>query len=393
MEKCWIRNVHIVAEDAIIEGSLMIEDGLIVSITQGEDSSSLPAKEADNVTIVDGKGGWLLPGFIDLHVHGGYGADFMDAAHEAYDTITSFHASKGTTTMLATTVTASPEAIEAVIDATASYIEASMPYASLAGVHVEGPFISERWPGAQNPAYITAPRLDWLQRWNREKPGIVKLLTLAPEKEGALPLVSWLAEHGIIAACGHTDALYEEIEAAVDAGLSHAVHTFNAMRGLHHREPGTAGAVLTDDRIYAELIADGHHVHPAAIRLLAASKPGDKLILITDAMSAAGLGDGQYDLGGLTVDVQSGVARLSEGGSLAGSTLTMLDAVRNMMAYTGLNLMQVSRMASANPAARLGLQQLTGSIASGKQADLVLTDQSLLSVQGTWVRGRRVYSG
>ncbi|MBM7565434.1 N-acetylglucosamine-6-phosphate deacetylase [Paenibacillus sacheonensis] len=385
--KWLIRGINAVIGDNVVrDAAVAVTDGIITKIMTED---ALP--DAVEGTIVDGKGGWLLPGFIDLHVHGGFGADFMDASGEAYDAITSFHASRGTTRMLATTVTASPEAIAAVLEAAASYRSGTMPYASLEGVHLEGPFISELWPGAQNPSYISQPRLDWVQAWNTDYPGLIKQLTLAPEKEGSAAVISYLAAHGIVAAAGHTDARYEQIEAAVEAGLTQAVHTFNAMRALHHREPGTVGAVLSDDRIYAELIADGHHVHPAAIRLLVQSKPRDRVILITDAISAAGLGDGSYELGGLDVDVLQGVARLRQGGALAGSTLTMIDAFRFVLANTRLSVAEVSRMASGNPARQLGLQQVTGSIEIGKLADLVLTDAAFSSVIHTWVQGRLVH--
>ncbi len=385
--KWRINHVKIVVDEVVLEGALTIENGLITEIIEGSEGY-----DGSDIRTIDGAGGWLLPGFIDMHVHGGYGADFMEANEEAYDTILKFHASKGTTRMLATTVTASHNAIDSVLHAAAAYMMHPMPYAALAGVHLEGPFISELWPGAQNPSFISPPRLDWLQEWNRQYPGVIKQLTFAPEKEGSLALSSWLAEQGIVAACGHTDANYADIIAAADAGLSQAVHTYNAMRGLHHREPGTLGAVLTDERIYAELIADGHHVHPAAIRLLAAAKSTAKMILITDAMAAAGLGDGQYDLGGLTVDVQGGVAKLREGGNLAGSTLTMIDAFRFMLANTSLTVPQVSLLASANPAKQLGLLQQTGTIAAGKLADLIWTDKTFTTVNSTWVNGQQVYS-
>jgi N-acetylglucosamine-6-phosphate deacetylase len=385
--KWRINHVKIVVDEVVLEGALTIENGLITEIIEGSEGH-----DGSDIRTIDGAGGWLLPGFIDMHVHGGYGADFMEANEEAYDTILKFHASKGTTRMLATTVTASHDAIDSVLHAASAYMMHPMPYAALAGVHLEGPFISELWPGAQNPSFISPPRLDWLQEWNRQYPGVIKQLTFAPEKEGSLALSSWLAEQGIVAACGHTDANYADIIAAADAGLSQAVHTYNAMRGLHHREPGTLGAVLTDERIYAELIADGHHVHPAAIRLLAAAKSTAKMILITDAMAAAGLGDGQYDLGGLTVDVQGGVAKLREGGNLAGSTLTMIDAFRFMLANTSLTVPQVSVLASANPAKQLGLLQQTGTIAAGKLADLIWTDKTFTTVNSTWVNGQQVYS-
>ncbi|MGO4543205.1 N-acetylglucosamine-6-phosphate deacetylase [Paenibacillus sp. 2TAB23] len=393
MKSCtnWlIHNVNIVLEDRVVYGSVIVQNGKITQLVT-EDSSNAAAIAAESgLSTIDGENGYLLPGFIDVHVHGGFGADFMDADKGSFDTITRFHASQGTTGMLATTMTASKEAIEAVLHAVSDYRSTDMPYAALYGVHLEGPFISEKWPGAQNPAFIKTPQLEWMQQWQTAWPGLVRQLTLAPEKEGSIETIAWLAEQGIVTACGHTDAVYEEVIAAADAGLSQAVHTYNAMRGLHHREPGTLGAVLTDDRIAAELIADGVHVHPAAIRLLLAAKPAEKVILITDAMAAAGMPDGEYSLGGLAVVVKDGEARLREGDALAGSCLTMIGALRFMREHTALPLEQLSRLASGNAAKQLGMSELTGSIASGKQADLVWTDAEL-QIKQTWVQGRSVF--
>ncbi|OME83879.1 N-acetylglucosamine-6-phosphate deacetylase [Paenibacillus sp. FSL A5-0031] len=385
----FIHNVNIVLEDGIVNGSVFVQDGKIAKIVAQDDNEA--ANEASDAQLsIDGKGGWLLPGFIDVHVHGGFGADFMDASRESFDTITKFHASQGTTGMLATTMTAPKEAIEDVLHAVADYRSSEMPYAALYGVHLEGPFISEVWPGAQNPAYIKTPQLEWMQQWHAKWPDLLRQLTLAPEKSGAIETIAWLAEQGIVTACGHTDAVYAEVIAAADAGLTQAVHTYNAMRGLHHREPGTLGAVLTDDRIVAELIADGIHVHPAAIRLVLAAKPSDKVILITDAMAAAGMPEGEYSLGGLAVIVKNGEARLKDGNALAGSCLTMIGAVRFIHEHTNLSLSEISRLASGNAAKQLGISDRTGTITSGKQADLVWID-SQMQVQQTWAQGRSIY--
>ncbi|GKU75765.1 N-acetylglucosamine-6-phosphate deacetylase [Paenibacillus sp. L3-i20] len=383
-----IGNVNVVLENEVVKGTLYVKDGVIAEVIA---DGSVGSSEQQSAITVDGKGGWLLPGFIDVHVHGGFGGDFMHANRSSYDRITKFHASNGTTGMLATTMTASKEAIEAVLSAVSEYQNESMPYASLLGVHLEGPFISEKWPGAQNPVYILDPQLDWLKTWTEQYPGLIRLLTLAPERTGAKEAIAWMAEAGIIAAAGHTDALYEEIKSAADVGLTHAVHTYNAMRGLHHREPGTLGAVLTDDRIYAEIIADGEHVHPAAIAIMLAAKPLEKIILITDAIEAAGMPDGVYSLGGLAVVVKEGTARLQDGNALAGSSLSMIDAFRYMLTNTKLTVNEVSQLASANPARELGIYELKGSIAVGKHADLVLTD-SEFNVAQTWVQGRSVFS-
>ncbi|MFS0727316.1 N-acetylglucosamine-6-phosphate deacetylase [Paenibacillus sp. 1P07SE] len=289
-----IHNVNLVMDETVIRGSLQCENGKISLIHEGD----VPPSTSTDRLVIDGHNGYLLPGFIDMHVHGGYGSDFMDATSDAYEAITRYHASHGTTGMLATTMTAPPKDIEAVLACAARYQSGEMPYARLLGVHLEGPFISPRWPGAQNPDYIVSPQLSWLKQWTAEYPGVIRQLTLAPESDSADEVITWLHRQDIIAAAGHTDATYEQIVHAVELGLTQAVHTFNAMTPLHHRKPGTAGAVLTEDAICAELIADGHHVHPAAIRLLVCAKPADQLVLITDAMSAAGLGDGDYELGG-----------------------------------------------------------------------------------------------
>ncbi|WFR64803.1 N-acetylglucosamine-6-phosphate deacetylase [Paenibacillus amylolyticus] len=334
--------------------------------------------------------GLIVPGFIDIHVHGGNGEDFMDASPEVLDKITSFHSTQGTTAMLATSMTAPKEQLDSVLAEVDRYRSGDMPYAQLEGVHLEGPFFSPKWPGAQNPEHIMLPDVSWLEAWEKQYPGLIRQVTLAPEREGALEVISWLREQRITAALGHTDATYEEVERAVEAGLHHAVHTFNAMTPLHHRQPGAAGAVLSDPRISAEVIADGIHVHPAAISILAQLKQqDDQLVLITDAMSAAGLDDGEYKIGDLPVIVKHGEARLKDGGALAGSTLTMIRGFRYLVQEVGLSLNAVSRAASLTPARLLGINHRTGSLTQGKQADIVLLNGEL-DIEGVWVKGRRI---
>lgn len=332
----------------------------------------------------------LLPGFVDVHVHGGAGHDFMYADEQALDEITAFHAANGTTTMLATTMTASKAEIDQVLATVNAYRSREMPYAQLAGVHLEGPFISPKWPGAQNPAHIVPANIDWLEEWASAYPGLMRQVTLAPEREGAKEAIAWLRRHGITAALGHTDATYEEAIAAADAGLNQAVHTFNAMTPLHHRKPGVAGAVLSDPRIRAEIIADGVHVHAAAIGILARLKGPDRLILITDAMSAAGLNDGEYAIGDLPVTVRDGIATLRDNpASLAGSTLTMIKGFRFLVQEVGLSLEDASKAASYNPAVSLGLERQIGSLEAGKQADLLCLDKDL-QLRAVWIRGRKL---
>lgn len=336
------------------------------------------------------KAGLLIPGFVDVHVHGGAGYDFMYSDKTSLEIITRFHASQGTTTMLATTMTAAKEDIDRVLGEVDAYRSAGMPYTQLAGVHLEGPFISPKWSGAQNPEHIVPANIAWLEEWERQYPGMIRQVTLAPEREGALEAILWLRKHGITAALGHTDASFEEVIAAADAGLNQAVHTFNAMTPLHHRKPGAAGAVLCDERIRAEIIADGIHVHPAAIQVLTRLKTSGNLLLITDAMSATGLSDGEYTIGDLPVLVQEGIATLKDNpAALAGSTLTMIRGFRYLVQAVGLSLEEASRAASLTPAMSLGLQHLIGSLEAGKRGDILQLDEEL-NLTGVWIGGRQI---
>lgn len=350
--------------------------------------SDLDQSKANTIRETDG---YIIPGFIDIHVHGGNGEDFMDSNKEVLDTITSYHCSQGTTAMLATTMTAPKAAIDSVLKEVSEYKQHEMPYTRLEGVHLEGPFISPKWPGAQNPEHIVHANIDWLEEWEAAYPGLVKQVTLAPEREGALEAISWLNNHNIVAALGHTDATYDEVLKAVEVGLSHGVHTFNAMTGLHHRKPGTVGAMLSDDRLSAEIIADGIHVHPAGVRILARMKQDYNLILITDAMSATGMADGEYTLGDLPVVVENGIATLkSNRDSLAGSTLTMIKGFQFLIKEIGLDIERASQLASRNPAKKIGIDNRTGSLKDGYQADVLLLSSDL-EINGVWVQGNRKY--
>jgi N-acetylglucosamine-6-phosphate deacetylase len=378
-----IINARIVTENGTIRGWILLREGKIFALGETDQP---PPPESAAAQRIDGEGGWVLPGFIDLHVHGGAGCDFMDANEASFREITRFHAQHGTTGMLATSLTASKEQLDAMLAAAKRFMAAPMPYAQVLGVHMEGPFVNPEWKGAQNPDYIVPPRPEWLDDWADRFPGVIKILTLAPETEGALEFIERLNQWGIVPSCGHTDATYAQLRAAADRGLRHAVHTFNAMRPYHHREPGTVGAVLTDERIMAEIVADGHHVHPAGIELLVRTKGVSRVMLITDAMSAAGMPDGEYDLGGLRVRMQDGVARLHPSGNLAGSTLTMIEAFRFVVRHVGVSIPDASRMASANPARQLGMDHIVGSLEPGKRADVLLLDESL-ELRRVWIGG------
>lgn len=385
----------------LLYGKVLTPEGLQengVLAMQGEhivyagEATALPADlDVLNAQSIRETEGYIIPGFIDIHVHGGNGEDFMDSNKEVLDTITSYHCSQGTTSMLATTMTAPKAAIDSVLKEVNEYKQHEMPYTRLEGVHLEGPFISPKWPGAQNPEHIVHANIEWLEEWETAYPGLVKQVTLAPERDGALEAIAWLKDHNIVAALGHTDATYDEVLNAVEAGLSHGVHTFNAMTGLHHRKPGTVGAMLSDDRLSAEIIADGIHVHPAGVRILARMKQDYNLILITDAMSATGMADGEYTLGDLPVVVENGIATLkSNRDSLAGSTLTMIKGFQFLIKEIGLDIERASQLASRNPAKKLGIDYRTGSLKDGYQADVLLLNSDL-EINGVWVQGHRKY--
>jgi len=336
---------------------------------------------------LDAQGCTILPGFIDVHVHGSAGFDTMDANSEALTTMARFFAQHGVTTFLPTTMTAPHAAILDAIAAVARQPTRAADGARIAGVHVEGPYISPKFPGAQPATYIRQPNLTEFAALVGAGP--VRMITLAPEEPGAAALITSALQHNVVAVLGHTNATFAECESAFAAGVTQATHTYNAMSALNHRAPGTLGAVLSNDAIYAQLIADTIHVHPAAIKILARCKGVQRTILITDAIRATGLADGKYDLGGQTVTVQGAICTL-EDGTLAGSVLTMARALANFMAATGLSLAEAWPTTSRTPAASLGLDRVTGSIAPGYWADLVLLDEAL-QVVATIVAGRIVY--
>lgn len=390
MEERTFQIIHakVVTPQGIIDdGAVAVEHGVItyVGSTSGLSVSGLNPSDAK---AIDAAGSYVLPGFIDVHVHGGMLEDFSKPSKQGLDAITQLHCSQGTTSMLATTMTLPKASIDTVLDTVHQYMEDDMPYAQLVGVHLEGPFISPKWPGAQNPEHVVPPNREWVEAWDRQYPGLIKQVTFAPEREGSHELIAYLRKQGIVAAAGHTDATYEDIMSAHEVGLNHSVHMFNAMTPLHHRKPGTVGAILSTPGISAEIIADGIHVHHAAIRLLASVKNENNLILITDAMSAAGLGNGDYMLGDLPVVVKDNVCTLKDSeGTLAGSTLTMIRGFRHLVQEVGLSVERASQAASGNPAKLIRIDHLTGSVETGKQADLLLVDGDL-ELRQTWVKGR-----
>jgi N-acetylglucosamine-6-phosphate deacetylase len=316
-----------------------------------------------------------IPGFIDVHIHGVDGADTMDATTDALDTMTTALPREGTTSFLATTMTQGQMEIEAAIQNAGQYIDGqqSSGKAEILGLHLEGPFVNPSKAGAQPIQYMLNPDVNIFKKWNELSNNHIKLVTLAPEQPGGLEMVQYLKAHGIIASIGHSDATYEQVMEAIDAGANHVTHLFNQMRGLHHREPGVVGAAFLRDELMAEIIVDGVHSRPEMVELAYKQKGKEGLILITDSMRAKCLKNGQYDLGGQTVTVSDGKAVL-EDGTLAGSILRLAQGVKNIISYTDCSLVDAIEMASVNPAKQLNIYDRKGSITVGKDADIVILD-------------------
>jgi N-acetylglucosamine-6-phosphate deacetylase len=327
----------------------------------------------------------IVPGFIDLHIHGGDGADFMDGDERANARILAFHARHGTTALMATTLSGSVADLQ---DAVAAMARSSDERgAEIVGIHLEGPYINRERAGAQDRASIRPADIHEVASLVERAPHLKWMITFAPEVEGARALVERFRDR-IVFSIGHTSADYAEAVAALDWGVTHFTHLFNAMTGMHHREPGVVGAALVSRSATAELIADGVHVHPAVLNIAATILP-HRIALITDAIRACGLADGMYKLYDQEVQVKDGSARLRNGGALAGSTLTMHDAVRNMIELAGLPIERVIPLATDVPARIAGVRDRKGTIDHGYDADLVLLDKKL-DIERVIVRGADV---
>jgi len=336
--------------------------------------------------VVQLDGAWVLPGFIDLHVHGGGGGDFATGGREGAQAAVAFHRAHGTTRMLASLLSAE------LVDTTAALRTLAPLVASgeLAGVHLEGPFLSPTYCGAHEPRHLRPPDLEQLDALLLAAAGAPAIVTLAPELPGALAAVRRVVESGAVAAIGHSDATYDQAAAAIDAGARLATHLFNAMRPFRHREPGIAGAAMDRHEVVCEVINDGAHVHDAAVRLAFGLGAG-RVALVSDAIAAAGAGDGRHRLGDQTVEVRAGVATLEGTAVLAGSTLTMDRAVRRAVLEVGIAPRLVAAAAATTPARVLGLEDLTGALAPGLAADLVVLDPTWhvlrVMVGGEWLEG------
>lgn len=383
MNKLVLSGNVVLPQRVISRGFVSIEGEKIVEVSDREDMIKKEGAE-----FIDYGESFIAPGLIDLHLHGALGKDVMDCKEESLGQIAVHQARCGVTGFLGSTMSAS---LESVVEAIETIKKASIyPLPSrILGVHIEGPFLSPQRKGAQDSAYIKEMKGTDVIRLKEAVRGLKSIISLAPEEGENMRFIPFLKESGFVVAIGHTDATYEQARESFKRGITHATHLFNAMSGFNHREPGVVGAVLDTSGISAELIADGIHLHPAALRLALAGKGPRKLCLITDSLKAAGRGDGVYRWGNRGIEVKGLRATIKDTDVLAGSVLTLNRAVKNMIDWTGINVSQAVNMASLNPAGVLGLDRKIGSIQRGKSADMVILDGEF-RVRETVLRGRFV---
>jgi len=375
--KCII-NGKIIMKDGLLEGKALLFDEIIRGFVDA------PPEGAE---VIDAESGYVSPGLIDVHCHGFMG---WDASHGSLDELRLMSrrtAKFGVTSWLPTTMTLDWPVLErcfaAIREAQRDSLSNEWNGAQVLGCHAEGPFINPKKKGAQAESSIQRPDAEKLRPWA----DVIRLMTLAPEMDGAIDCIRVAREMGITLSMGHTNASYDQTVAGIDAGVTHATHTFNAMPPLNHREPGAVGAALGDSRVYCELICDTFHVHPALFTMMA-KVAGDRLVLITDSIPAAGLPDGPHDQLGATVIVDGMKLRFPDG-TIAGSALTLDAAVRNFARHSGLPIWRAANLASLNPARSIGVDDRKGALEAGRDADVVIADGDF-NVRQTYVRGRRV---
>ena len=372
-----IINAKIVLVDRVIDnGFVVIENGLIKEVKEG--------KYAGNDDVFDAEGKVLMPGFIDVHVHGSCGIDFMDANVEDYKTISQSMYEEGVTTFLATTLTSG---IDAMLKVARTVKEARKTIANLGGIHFEGPYINANHKGAQNEAYIRDPSIEELKECIKESGNNIRYITMAPEKNGAMEFIKFASENGVTVSAGHTDASFEDVEKGIKYGLTNTTHTHNAMSGHHHRKPGVVTAAMCFDELFTEMICDGIHVCPNTVKTFYKIVGADRFVIITDALKIKHSDINEFELFELPCIRQNGAAYLKTG-PLAGSLLTMDQGVRNIRDWTGASLVELAKISSRNAARSLHLND-RGEIKEGLRADLVLLDKDLF-VKNVFQLGKKV---
>lgn len=371
------------AHSTVLSGArVVLPTGTVANGRVIVDGDRIAGSAREGANVLDLTGHWIVPGFVDMHNHGGGGASFTSGTPEEVLKGVRTHREHGTTTLVASTVTGDLDELAR----RAGLLAELTQQGEIAGIHFEGPFINPCRKGAHKEELLRHPDPAEVRKLIDAAHGAARMFTLATELPGGLDSVRLLAEHGVIAAIGHTDSTYEQTRQAIDAGATVATHLYNAMPGLEHRAPGPIAALLEDERVTVELINDGVHLHPAMLELAFHHAGAHRVALITDAMDAAGFGDGTYHLGPLEVEVKEGVARLVEGGSIAGSTLTLDTAFKRSVTLDRLPVESVVQAISANPARLIGLYGEIGSLEAGKYADLVVLDAAF-DVKGVMRRG------
>jgi len=371
----YLINAIIVLEDRVLhEGFIHIKEEKIETIGEMESCPSLAT--ADRIVDCIGKQ-YVIPGMIDIHVHGAAGFDFMDGKQEAFEGISLALAKEGTTSFLATTITNPVSYTSDTLKSLGRYrTDSNGPgSAEMIGIHLEGPFINNQQKGAQPESAIILPNANLFKEWQELSEDAIKIITYAPELDSDFELLTELKKTNVIPSMGHTNASYDESIHAITNGVTHATHLFNGMKGMHHRDPGVVGAVLLQDDVHVEIIPDGIHFHPDLLKLIVKMKGLEKVLAITDGMRAKGMPDGEYDLGGQQVTVREGKCLLTSSGSLAGSIVTMNSARLNLAKWLELSIHEQIQITSTNQANRLGLSNRKGSIKTGKDADIVIIGQ------------------
>ena len=376
----YIKNTRIVTSNGVIEGSVEIKDGKILRIIKNK------YPDGDGI---DAQGNFLAPGFIDMHIHGISGFDAMDKNYDSINSMSKALVKHGVTSFVPTTMTVDIESIKNSVENISNAMIKGVEGANVEGIHIEGPFISPDMVGAQDPKFVRKPTKKDFEYIAGPYVNNIKTITIAPEVDGAMEFIKYIESLGINASCGHTNGKYNDLVCGIEAGISHSTHLYNAMRGFHHREPGIVGGIF-DSNITTEIIADGIHSHFAAVRCAYKIKGADKLALITDAMMACDMKDGNYTLGGQKVYVKDGAARLAAG-QLAGSTLTLDKAVKNIINNCDADLINAVKMATSTPARILKIDNKKGYIKEGYDADMVIFDNNINIIK-TFVGGIEKYS-
>ncbi|WP_456048947.1 N-acetylglucosamine-6-phosphate deacetylase [Abiotrophia defectiva] len=379
--KYYVYAKQIVLDDQVIDKAyLTIEDGKFGPILM-EEPQDAPIKDYSQSIVA--------PGLVDTHIHGYKSHDVMDNDFEGIKVISEGLLSCGVTSWLPTTLTSSAELLNDVCETIGNHYQ-EVTGAKIRGIFLEGPFFTEKYKGAQNPKYMSDPSVDKLAKWHELSQGLVNKIAIAPERKGVKEFIEFAKSKGVYTALAHSDATYEEAAAAVEAGANIFVHIYNGMSGLHHRNPGMVGAALSLDKVFAEMICDGHHVHPAAARVVTRARGPKETVLITDCMRAGGMGEGQSRLGEFEVVVKDGTARLKDTGNLAGSILELKQGVKNVVDWGLVSPAEALRMASLTPAQSVGIDSVCGRIAPGYEADfIVVSDQ--LELEATYLDGELRY--